>query len=110
MRAGALLPRQQHHLVTALAPGQLQRVFDHGERHAVAAVGLRRHHVFDDAERLRLVRQPRDQRQHAGGDRVIFFRRHHQTDRRIVQQALQGSARIVGAQRRVLRAQLAIQG
>ena len=59
VRAGALLPRQQHHLVTALAPGQLQRVFDHRERHAVAAIGLCRHHVFDDAERLCLVRQPR---------------------------------------------------
>ncbi len=76
----------------------------------MAAVGLRRHHVFDDAERLRLVRQPRDQRQHAGGDRLFLVRCHHQTDRRIVQQTLQGAARIVGAQRRVLRAQLAIQG
>ena len=96
VRAGALLPRQQHHLVTALAPGQLQRVFDHRERHAVAAIGLCRHHVFDDAERLCLVPAP-DQRQHAGGDRLFLVRRHHQTDRRIVQQALQGAACVVGA-------------
>lgn len=75
----------------------------------MAAIGLRRHHVFDDAERLRLMRQPRDQRQHAGGYRLFLLRRYHQTDRRIVQQALQGTARVVAAQRRILWAQLAIQ-
>lgn len=50
-----------------------------------------------------------DQRQHAGGDRLFLVRRHHQTDRWIVQQALQGAACVVGAQWRILWAQLAIQ-